>query len=69
MESSKLSRMLKIESSPNLKNGRVPTGIEGFDNLIEGGIPRGYLLLVADTCRFRQNSLCSSVPVSWIIEV
>jgi circadian clock protein KaiC len=27
---------------------RVPTGIEGFDSLIEGGISRGSLVLVAD---------------------
>jgi circadian clock protein KaiC len=26
---------------------RVPTGIEGFDSLIEGGIPRGSLVVVA----------------------
>jgi KaiC/GvpD/RAD55 family RecA-like ATPase len=26
---------------------RVPTGIEGFDDLIEGGVPRGSLVLLA----------------------
>jgi len=30
-----------------LSGDRVPTGIEGFDSLIEGGIPRGSLVLLA----------------------
>jgi len=30
-----------------MKNGRVPTGIEGFDRLVEGGIPRNSIILVA----------------------
>lgn len=30
-----------------LSEGRVPTGIEGFDGLIEGGIPRRGLILLA----------------------
>ena len=29
------------------KNDRVPTGIEGFDALVEGGLPRGSLILLA----------------------
>ncbi|HEX4920512.1 MAG TPA: ATPase domain-containing protein, partial [Candidatus Bathyarchaeia archaeon] len=28
-------------------NSRVPTGIEGFDALVEGGLPRGSLVLLA----------------------
>jgi len=49
MESSELSQTVEIKASSKVKNGRVPTGIEGFDTLIEGGIPRGYLVLVAGT--------------------
>jgi circadian clock protein KaiC len=49
MESSELSQIVEIKASSKVKNGRVPTGIEGFDTLIEGGIPRGYLVLVAGT--------------------
>ena len=48
MESSELSH-IEIDVSSKAKNGRVPTGIEGFDGLVEGGIPRGYLVLVAGT--------------------
>lgn len=29
------------------KTDRVPTGIEGFDSLVEGGLPRGSLVLLA----------------------
>jgi circadian clock protein KaiC len=49
MEKSELSHIIEIEASSNVKNDRVPTGIEGFDELVEGGIPRGYLVLVAGT--------------------
>lgn len=34
------------EGSRSSKGGRVPTGIEGFDSLIEGGLPRGSNVLV-----------------------
>lgn len=38
-----------MRTQENLEMGRdrVPTGIEGFDSLIEGGIPRGSLVLLA----------------------
>ena len=38
-----------IKEAPNEKdlNDRVPTGIKGFDALVEGGIPRGSLVLLA----------------------
>jgi circadian clock protein KaiC len=49
MEKSELSHIVEIEASSNVKNDRAPTGIEGFDELVEGGIPRGYLVLVAGT--------------------
>ncbi len=26
---------------------RVPTGISGFDDLVEGGIPKGHVCLIA----------------------
>ena len=31
----------------SMSTDRVPTGIDGLDNLIEGGFPRGSLILVA----------------------
>ena len=31
-------------------NERVPTGIEGLDELIDGGFPRGRTILLAGTC-------------------
>lgn len=39
----------KFREGPDEKdlNDRVPTGIEGFDPLVEGGIPRGSLVLLA----------------------
>jgi circadian clock protein KaiC len=49
MESSEVVHAIEIEASSKVKNGRVPTGIEGFDDLIEGGIPKGYLVLLAGT--------------------
>ena len=35
------------ESGARAKSDRVPTGIEGFDPLVEGGLPRGSLVLLA----------------------
>lgn len=49
MESSKLSDVVEMEARLSTRPERVPTGIEGFDGLIEGGIPRGYLILLAGT--------------------
>jgi KaiC/GvpD/RAD55 family RecA-like ATPase len=31
-------------------NARCPTGIEGLDDLIDGGFPRGRVILLAGTC-------------------
>jgi circadian clock protein KaiC len=49
MEKSELSQMVEIEASSKVKNGRVPTGIEGFDDFVEGGFPRGSMILLAGT--------------------
>jgi hypothetical protein len=38
---------MRSQRDPELSGDRVPTGIEGFDRLIEGGIPRGSLVLLA----------------------
>jgi hypothetical protein len=42
MESSQLSHSAKIKTTSKVNGDRVPTGIKGFDALIEGGIPKGY---------------------------
>lgn len=45
---SNLSRSLQQDSGRQLSVGdRVPTGIDEFDGLIEGGFPKGSLILVA----------------------
>jgi circadian clock protein KaiC len=49
MEKSELSQMVEIEASSKVKNGRVPTGVEGFDGFVEGGFPRGSMILLAGT--------------------
>lgn len=33
-----------------MKVGKCPTGIKGFDELIEGGLPRGRTVLVSGSC-------------------
>jgi len=45
MESSELSHLVEIKATSKVNGDRVPTGIEGFDDLIEGGIPKGYSVL------------------------
>jgi circadian clock protein KaiC len=49
MVSSKLSHAaeIEVEATSKAQEDRVSTGIKEFDNLIEGGIPRGYLVLLA----------------------
>ena len=49
MENSEFSQMVAMEASSKVKNGRVPTGIEEFDDFVEGGFPRGYMILLAGT--------------------
>ena len=46
MELSQLSHSAKIKTTSKVNGDRVPTGIEGFDVLIEGGIPKGYSVLL-----------------------
>jgi circadian clock protein KaiC len=46
MESSQLSHSVKIKTTSKVNGDRVPTGIEGFDVLIEGGIPKGCSVLL-----------------------
>lgn len=46
MESSELSHLVEIKAISKVNGDRVPTGIEGFDVLIEGGIPKGYSVLL-----------------------
>ena len=40
-------RRLQTESGLELIEDRVPTGVDGFDVLIDGGVPRGSLVLMA----------------------
>ncbi|MDD4081935.1 MAG: ATPase domain-containing protein [Sphaerochaetaceae bacterium] len=40
---------------------RVPTGIKGFDDLIEGGFPKGSLTLVAGTPGTGKSILCAEI--------
>jgi circadian clock protein KaiC len=47
MEKSELSQIVEIEASSKVKNGRVPTGIKEFDDFVEGGFPRGSMILLA----------------------
>lgn len=42
-----------------MKDDRCPTGIEGLDELIEGGLPRGRTILVAGTCGTGKTTFCS----------
>ncbi len=37
---------MSTEPSSNIRTGVARTGVSGFDNVLEGGFPRGYLYLV-----------------------
>ena len=47
MEKSEVTNIVKIEASSKTNERRVPTGIEGFDSFVEGGFPRGSMILLA----------------------
>ena len=47
MENTELSHKVEIEGSSKADGLRVASGIEGFDGLVEGGFPRGSMILVA----------------------
>ena len=47
MENTELSHTVEMEGSSKADGRRVPSGIEGFDNFVEGGFPRGSMILVA----------------------
>jgi KaiC/GvpD/RAD55 family RecA-like ATPase len=38
---------------------RVKTGIEGLDEIMNGGIPKGQLVLISGTCGTGKTTLCS----------
>lgn len=40
---------------------RVPTGIAGLDNLIEGGLPKGSITLISGTPGTGKSILCSQI--------
>ncbi|MDD5148397.1 MAG: ATPase domain-containing protein, partial [Candidatus ainarchaeum sp.] len=40
---------------------RIPTGIKGFDELIEGGLPKGSVTLVAGTPGTGKSIFCSQI--------
>jgi circadian clock protein KaiC len=46
METSELSDVVETDAISKVNGDRVPTGIKGFDILIEGGIPKGYSVLL-----------------------
>ena len=47
MEKSELSQTVEIKASAKTENGRVATGVEGFDDFVEGGFPEGSMVLLA----------------------
>jgi circadian clock protein KaiC len=47
MEKSEVTNTVKIEASSKTNERRVSTGIEGFDDFVEGGFPRGSMILLA----------------------
>jgi len=47
MEKSEVTNIVKIEASSKTNERGVPTGIEGFDSFVEGGFPRGSMILLA----------------------
>jgi circadian clock protein KaiC len=47
MEKSEVTNIVKIDASSKTNERRVPTGIEGFDDFVEGGFPRGSMILLA----------------------
>lgn len=50
------------KSPPPVADPRpIPTFVEGFDEQLQGGIPRGHVVLVAGTAGTMKSSLCYSV--------
>jgi circadian clock protein KaiC len=47
MENTELSHKVEIEGSSKADGSRVTTGIEGFDGFVEGGFPRGSMIVLA----------------------
>jgi circadian clock protein KaiC len=47
MEKSEVTNIVKMEASSKTNERQVPTGIEGFDDFVEGGFPRGSMILLA----------------------
>jgi circadian clock protein KaiC len=47
MENTELSHTVEIEAGSKADGRRVKTGIVGFDGFVEGGFPRGSMILVA----------------------
>ena len=44
-----------------MQSDRIPTFIKGFDEHLEGGIPKGHVVLVAGTPGTMKSSLCFSI--------
>lgn len=47
MEELSSYQVLKVGGASKVKEKRVPTGIEEFDDFVEGGFPRGSMILLA----------------------
>lgn len=47
---------------------RVPTGIDGFDNMIEGGFPRGRTVLLSGGCGTGKSIFCMQYLYKGITE-
>jgi circadian clock protein KaiC len=47
VEKSELSQTVEIKASAKTENGRVATGIKEFDSFVEGGFPKGSVVLLA----------------------
>ncbi|EQD44212.1 KaiC [mine drainage metagenome] len=54
--------MVSAPAHPPLSVERCATGIEGLDNILDGGIPRGNTVLVSGSCGTGKTTLSLDVP-------
>jgi predicted ATP-dependent serine protease len=47
MEKSEATNIVKIVASSKTNERRVSTGVKGFNDFVEGGFPRGSMILLA----------------------